>query len=66
MLYSTYVGGSDEDLAYSLALHDGEPVITGVTYSPAFPPTATPMTTSTTGWATYLSQNSRMMAVAAL
>ncbi len=37
LLYSTYVGGADEDIAYALGLHQGEPVIAGVTRSTNFP-----------------------------
>lgn len=42
LLYSTYLGGSDEDYAYAVAVdHKGRPYVTGTTYSTDFPMTLT-------------------------
>jgi hypothetical protein len=40
LLYSTYVGGRDEDIAYALGLDGGEALVAGLTYSPSFPTTS--------------------------
>ena len=40
LFYSTYLGGSDEDYLYGLAVVDGKAWLTGEIYSTDFPVTA--------------------------
>ena len=50
ILYSSYLGGSDEDVAYGIAVDSGaNAYLTGITYSSDFPVSATPLQSTNAG-----------------
>lgn len=49
LVYSTYLGGSDESGGFSIATRNGEAYVSGYTFSPDFPTTAEAFQTSPSG-----------------